>query len=287
VAAMAQEGVFSREFVYRKIFGLNDKQIAQIKDGKRLDKLEDQLLMSIENNAAGGEVGDTPLPGEEPEPGAEELPDTLGGPPGGETPEPPPPMTNSLSRSGGRISESFDRNALQPGTIVRVDSDETLSTREFRITGRVMRGPRVFYRGNFVDEEETELTGNSTIDPATNKVTYSRVPPRSRLVPADAVYEQKFLEKFNPGSTGNRAEIAVDKGKNLFSTGEKAHSLAFGTKKQTASDPYDRRAARRMIGRPFSEDAGEAIDGLEEIEEAEEMLEDICRGLGIGRRGRA
>jgi hypothetical protein len=48
VAGMAQEGMFDRGFIHRKIFGLNDKQIAAIKDGKRIDKLEDALLQSIQ-----------------------------------------------------------------------------------------------------------------------------------------------------------------------------------------------------------------------------------------------
>lgn len=187
VAAMAQEGVFDRGFIYRKIFGLNDRQIAAIKDGKRVDKLEDQLLMTIEQGppAPPGEEE----PAEAPEAGAEELPSTLGGPPGGGEVATPAPVTNSLRRHG------------------------------------------------------------------------------------------QLVEKKNMGSAGNRAELAVDKGKNLFSTGEKAHSLAFGTEKQTASDPYDRRAGRRMIGRPFSEDEEYEMPGLSEVEELDEMLDVMLRSL--------
>ena len=75
------------------------------------------------------------------------------------------------------------------------------------------------------------------------------------------------------GSTGSRAEIAVDKGKNLFSTGEDQFRLSFGTKKQTASDPHDRRAQRRMITRPFSETDEPEMPGLAEVDAVEEMLE--------------
>ncbi len=206
VAGMAQEGMFDRGFVHRKIFGLNDKQIASIKDGKRIDKLEDAILAAIESPQE-------PVPEETPEavpeedpaaeaaPGAEELPNTLGGPEAS-APAPEPELAG-LVRIGGRL---FERRVV-------------------------------------------------------------------------------LKEVKNMGSTGNRAELAVDKGKNLFSTGEDAFQLSFGTKKQTASDPNDRRAARRMITRPFSEDADAPLPGETEIDEAEEMLETI--GSWLRRRGRA
>jgi hypothetical protein len=79
-------------------------------------------------------------------------------------------------------------------------------------------------------------------------------------------------ERYNKGSTGSQAGIAVDKGKNLFSTGEDALQLSFGTKKQTASDPNDRRAARRMVTRPFSEADEPVMPGEADIDEIEEML---------------
>lgn len=101
VAGMAQEGIFDRSFMYRKIFKLNDKQIAAIKDGKRIDKLEDTLLAAIE--------APPPAPGEEmapveepPAPGAEELPQTLGGVPGGEEQI---QQIASLGRDGSVIGE--------------------------------------------------------------------------------------------------------------------------------------------------------------------------------------
>lgn len=183
VAGMAQEGTFDRGFVYRRIFRLNDKQVAAIKDGKRIDKLEDTLLTSIEQPppappAEGGEPEAEPT--EPAAPGAEELPNTLGGP----TPD--------------------ESGIVQVASVKR--------------TGTV-------------------------------------------------------LEK-NMGSTGSRAEIAVDKGKNLFSTGENPRRLAFGTEKQTASDPYDRRAARRTVTRPFSEEEEDPIEmpGMDEVDKIEEML---------------
>jgi hypothetical protein len=200
VAGMAQEGVFDRNFVYRKIFSLNDKQIAAIKDGKRTDKLEDALLESIQAPPPpGGEP--PPAGGPEPEPaapGADELPNTLGGPApgeGGGGGGEPPPVTAGLSLPGSVMAEA----------------------------------------------------------------------------------------KFNRGSTGNRAELAVDRGRNLFSTGEDPLKLTFGTEKQTASDPYDRRTRNRGITRPFSETSAEPdfdeMPGSSQVDEVEEMLQKVSEWL--------
>ena len=197
VAGMAQEGMFDRGFVHRKIFGLNDKQIAAIKDGKRIDKLEDAILAGIEAPQTdvpspddGG--GTSPPPDDQaapPEAGAEELPNTLGGP-GGEPGSAQEPQNSSFARSG-----------------------------------------------------------------------------------------PSMVERFNPGSGGSRAELAVDRGKDLFSTGEDPFKLSFGTEKQTASDPNDRRAAHRMITRPFSEESVDDMPGMEQVEESDEFLESVSRWL--------
>src|SRR5260221_250085 len=47
VAGMAQEGVLDRRTIYQDIFSFNYRKIAAIKEGKRVDKLEDQLLAAI------------------------------------------------------------------------------------------------------------------------------------------------------------------------------------------------------------------------------------------------
>lgn len=190
VAGMAQEGVFDRGFIYRKIFNLNDKQIAAIKDGKRIDKLEETLLMSIDQPPAPppGEAGPTPGPSA---PGAEELPQTLGGEAGGEQPPPPEVQQASFRRKGGVLGE-----------------------------------------------------------------------------------------KKNMGSTNNQAEIAVDFGRDLFSTTEDPLALTFGTEKQTASDPNDFRALRRAITRPFSESEEDIeMPGMKETDMVESMLESISKWL--------
>jgi hypothetical protein len=197
IAGMAQEGVFDRGFVYRKIFNLNDRQIATIKDGKRIDKLEDILLASIEQSATSSVEGEAPAV-EPPAPGADELPQTLGGPPGGA------PDVSKVQQIASHVR-----------------------------------------------------TGKS------------------------------LVEKFNPGSAGNDAFIAVDKGKDLFSTGENPLKLTFGTEKQTASDPFDRRALRRMITRPFAmweNDEDPKMPGEDEIDQVEEMLLRVSETIN-DRRG--
>lgn len=192
VSGMAQEGTFDRGFVYRKIYGFNDKQIAAIKDGKRIDKLEDQLLDSISAPPEATAPGEGP-----PAAGAEQLPSTLGG----EQPQQEPPQQDQ-----GQIPDLA--SVIRNGSIV---------------------------------------------------------------------------EKKNVGGSNVKSGVAVDKGKNLFSTGEDAFKLTFGTEKQTASDPYDKRAARRMVTRPFSETAADSMDCyIDEIEEDEQILNTV--GEWLNRR---
>lgn len=173
IAGMAQEGVFDRGTIYEEIFQRNDKQIAKIVEGKRLDALEDIALEKIKTQATEQEM--PPEGGETQLPGAEELPKTLGGEPEETTPE-------NIQR-----------------------------------------------------------------------------------------------EINNPGSKGNDAIIATDKGKDLFSTGENQHSLVFGTEKQTASDPFDKRAAKRLVSKPFSETIEEnwIKRSLAACENLDEQLKDI------------
>ena len=68
--------------------------------------------------------------------------------------------------------------------------------------------------------------------------------------PAPGENPEPATEARNKGSEGNKAEVAVDKGKDLFSTGENQHTLVFGDRKP---DPFDKRALKRLISRPFSE----------------------------------
>lgn len=197
VAGAAQEGMLSKEMIYRDIFGFDDNQIARLNEGRKLDKLMDLEIDAMTLPEAGGATEPATTPAAEAEtaaeevPGEEQLPATLGGSPGGE-------------------------GAPEAGTT------------------------------------------------------------------PESVEASPILER-NPGSEGGDAIIAVDKGRDMFSTGEDAKELVFGTKKQTASDPFDRRAMKRLITRPFSEN----IDYTDlKVREIEKITEDVQRGLGriFGRK---
>lgn len=95
-------------------------------------------------------------------------------------------------------------------------------------------------------------------------------PPEPEVAPEGVQHE-----KHNPGSSGDRAELAVDKGKDLFAPGEDPHAHAFGTKKQTATDPGDLRAMRRLVTRPFSERVIRADHVDDRLSEAIDRTGDI------------
>lgn len=93
--------------------------------------------------------------------------------------------------------------------------------------------------------------------------------PAPEEPPAEQLPEEGVQrEVYNPGSTGDSAEVAVDKGKDLFSTGEDQHTLVYGREKQTATDPYDRRYTNRMITRPFSERSRHSDPTVQRLTEA-------------------
>ncbi len=195
IAGMATEGILDQDTIYKHVFRFSPAKIKKIKDGKKLDKLEQLALEAMtapgEGTAAGGEEeGD-----EEPAPGEEELPQTLSGEPeaapAGET---PPPENASVA-------------------------------------------------------------------------------------PAGPVIAEEPVEARNPGSQGDDATVAVDKGRDLFATGEDPLELTFGTKKQTASDPYDLRAQRRLVTRPLSDDVQSRVESLS-AEIAEELGRDDRRRRG-------
>ena len=79
IASTAQEGVFDREFIWKRIFKLSDEEVDRIREGKKFDKIEDLYLEQVQLPGQGGPAGG--LGGDEE--GAGELPSTLGGP-GGE-----------------------------------------------------------------------------------------------------------------------------------------------------------------------------------------------------------
>ena len=83
IASAAQEGVFDREFIWKRIFKLSDAEIDRIRGGKKFDKIEDLEMEQVQL------PGSPEIGGEgEAMPGEDQLPATLGGAPG--EPEPPP-----------------------------------------------------------------------------------------------------------------------------------------------------------------------------------------------------
>jgi hypothetical protein len=152
--------------------------------------------------------------GEEGMAGAEELPSTLGGAEGG---EPPASGGGSEPQAGGEAP--VQPEAVDHGQVMEVSLNE-------------------------IGMPSCELCNTEP------KWSYE-----SEIYMCDCgnLKTTSVGEKKNMGSTGDRAEVAVDKGKDLFATGEDLHTSVFGTEKQTASDPGDLRALRRVVTRPFSE----------------------------------
>lgn len=95
IAASAMDGVFDREFIWKNIFKLSDDEIDRIREGKKLDRLEDlyieQVRLPDEFGAAGGQMppGMEQMGGQPP--GGPMGAPPPGGPPGGQPPGGQPP----------------------------------------------------------------------------------------------------------------------------------------------------------------------------------------------------
>ena len=194
IAGSATEGMLDRETVYKKIFGLGDEDIQRIRDGKRLDRLEDMSLENVQAppESAGGE--DSAQPGDEPVPGEDELPSSLGGEPG--------TAPDAAAPDAAAPAAAAPAPAAAPAAAAPITS------------GAV-------YNGQPILEDDGDVNQTD--------------------------------EKRNKGSEGNNASISVSKGKNLFSTGEKQHTLVFGVDDQAQTDPGDMKYFTRLIRRPFSD----------------------------------
>lgn len=123
VASIAQEGMFDRNFIYKKIWNLNDEDIEQIEEGRRKDKLFDMELENVQlpPNAGGGAMaapqetppeGGLPPEGTPPEAGA-----PVPAPPEAGLPPPPgeeglagQPLNAGLSLAGALLDHQ-DPNA--------------------------------------------------------------------------------------------------------------------------------------------------------------------------------
>lgn len=118
IAGSAQEGVFDREFIWKRIFKLSDEEIDAIREGKKFDKIEDLYLEQVQlpgmdmAGPEGDEMG-----------GEGDLPTTLGGGAGGlgggfegdgtTPPSPegggaPPPENAGVSRGGDVMGERLN-----------------------------------------------------------------------------------------------------------------------------------------------------------------------------------
>ena len=265
IASTATEGVLDRDTIYRRIFRMSDEEIERIKEGKKFDKLEDLTLESMQAPVAAAPAGGEPLPGEE------ELPSTLGGPEAGAETPPETPAEPAPESADGLIAPviSEDSKGFEPGSRVQLVQDPDWGLGVVLPATPRLRGNVKFH---FIEWDKRREGGD-----------------RSQFrnwVADDQLRMLGMSEKRNPGSEGDDASMAVDKGKDLFSTGEDQHSLVFGTEKQTASDPADMRSLRRLVTRPFSEKkstpAGrEAVDMRlrEAIQRTEKVAKSIDRSM--------
>lgn len=257
IAGSATEGILDRDSIYRKVFNFSNEEIKKIKEGKKLDKLEDLILEGMQAPAEQSESGaDEPLAGEE------ELPATLGGEPGGE--EAPPTDDQEVApepttQPEGVLHETIGK--FHAGDRVRLLNDPERGVGTVKSWNQTKKGVHVRF----------DDSGDSS-DP---KAEHAVVPENQLELVMD--------EKRNPGSEGQSSEVAVDKGKNLFSTGENSFNLAFGTEKQTASDPTDKAAMKRLITRPFSEGDDKMGSYLEESIERnrqhDQKFEEVIKGI--------
>jgi hypothetical protein len=140
-------------------------------------------------------------------------------------------------------------------------------------------------------EEELPTDLGANVPPADGSGAPEETSPDEQQVAPEGVQH----EKRNPGSEGDQAELAVDKGKDLFAPGENSYNHVFGRKKQTATDPGDMRSMRRLVRRPFSEDKNrdgfdeklnEAINSLDNIDfEVRKAIGQLNR-IGLYQEGR-
>lgn len=73
IAGAAPEGAVDRQWIRKNILGLTDEEIKKVKDGRKLDKIEDAEIEAAQPESGGGETAAEPAAGgEEPAAGGEE-----------------------------------------------------------------------------------------------------------------------------------------------------------------------------------------------------------------------
>jgi hypothetical protein len=201
IAGTAQEGMLDKEFIWKRIFGMSEKEVQELMDGQRADKL---FQLELDAMVAPGTEDQEAAAGAGAVPGEEQLPTTLGATGGEEDPTDPP--------------EESDDHKDDPTDDLLIDWD--------------------------MQEDGDDVTGH------------------------------------NPGSEGDSAEISTVHGKDLFAPAEDLMTHVFGTEKQAASDPFDARSMRRMIGRPFSEEIEAESDPVSEfVQSSLRKTERVQEGL--------
>jgi len=101
------------------------------------------------------------------------------------------------------------------------------------------------------------------------------------VVETPAGVDGRTIRRPNKGASGVNSLTQPGKGRNLFSTSPDMHGNVFSTKKQTGSDPYDRRSMRRLVTRPLSENIHEGMDlQQDEVEQTLTEVRSLARKLG-------
>jgi hypothetical protein len=252
IAGTATEGMLDRKTVYKKIFDLSDDEIEEVMEGKRADKLEDLTLEGMQLPAEGGGAapgGETPPEGgEETTPGEQELPTTLGGEPGGGGGEEAP--------TEGANQAAIRTNRSEPSDLSGEEEKEVLPEKKDKGWGLECATCGHVY------------PWNKGFNPAQATCCQNPKIGFKKLEPQD--------EKRNKGSEGNDAMISTGKGHDLFNPSTDLHAHVFGRKKQTASDPGDMKAFKRLINRPFSDSIARQIGHrvyLNEDERSESVID--------------
>ncbi len=253
IAGTATEGMLDRDTVYKKIFNLSDEEIERVREGKKADKLEDLTLegmqLPTEEPPAGGEGGG----GETEVPGEEELPTTLGGeegggaggtPEGGGGEEAPKegvqPIADGMGSGGNSAGDGEGGDEEKnPGELVEEEPKDEPK----------LLGPKDW--GMICKNCKTAYPWSQGISPTDLKCC-----DQPQLTFKKLHHQQ---EKRNKGSEGNDSSAGNGKGHDPFKPGQNLFAHAFGRKKQTADDPNDARAIKRLITRPFADSLQRAV----------------------------
>lgn len=184
IAGSAAEGVLDRETIYKKIFNLSDDEIQRIREGKKIDKLEDLTLESMQPPEQAAEPGAEPVPGEE------DLPDTLGGEGGdaaGEPAEAPPQPPDQKEPAEGLVTN----------TNLPLISEEESSLEEDEIEEKKNPG------NTGIDSAVSVNRGNDLFSTSENGLSLVGKSRKDKMNPFESVLRHKGIGKLSE----NRLEM--------------------------------------------------------------------------------